>query len=244
MSSLLFFRKKERKKRWGHFRNIRAQKTVGHFKNIRAQKTVGHFKNIRAQNIRARKYVVYFINYSLEMNKYVYFEPCAGFNDILCNITRCLEYCVQNKRILLVNGKKCTYKINFSDYFDMVSNENIIFDTEIIKKICSNTSYSIYPSELQDKMKDILGNKIRFHYGRTTTEFCYNTNNNYIIFELFDKEISEDIVVFTCRGGGNGYNLFKQLTFKKNILDICNERYNRLNKPYKHTLLLALPLYA
>jgi len=164
------------------------------------------------------------------MSKYVYFEPSAGFNDILSNITRCLEYCVQNKRILLVNGMKSTYKINFSDYFDMVSNDNIIFDTEIIKKICSNTSYSIYPNELQDKMNDILENNIIFNYGRNTTEFCYN--NNYIIFELFDKEISEDIIIFRCCGGANGYILLKQLTFKKNILDICKERYNRLNKPY------------
>jgi len=171
---------------------------------------------------------VYFINDSLEMSKYVYFEPRGGFNDILSNITRCLEYCVQNKRVLLVNGKKCTYKINFSDYFDMVSNENIICDTEIIKKICSNTSYSIYPSELQDKMNDILENNIIFSYGINKTPWHYND----IKLELFNKEVSEDIIIFSCSGSGDGYTLFKQLTFKKSILDICNERYNRLNKPY------------
>ena len=167
---------------------------------------------------------------NLEMSKYVYFEPQGGLNDTLSNITRCLEYCIKNKRILLVNGMKSTYQINFSDYFDMVSNENIIFDTEIIKKICSNTSYSIYPNELQDKMNDILENQIIFSYGKNNNKTVYRYNN--MILELFNKEVSEDIIIFTCCGNGDGYTLFKQLTFKKSILDICNERYNRLNKPY------------
>jgi hypothetical protein len=170
----------------------------------------------------------YYLYYPLDMSKYVYFEPKGGFNDILCNTKRCLEYCIENKRILLVNGIKGTYNINFSDYFDTVSNDNIIFDTGIIEKICSNTSYSIYPNEFQGKMNDILENKIKFHFDRNKRAYCYNNMR----FELFNKKISEDIIIFTCVGSGDGYMLFKQLTFKKSILDICNERYNRLNKPY------------
>lgn len=71
---------------------------------------------------------------------YVYFEPQGGFNDILTCLKEQLEYCKRHNRILLVNGMRTCYKINFSDYFDFSEEyKNIsILDTEKIKNICIN----------------------------------------------------------------------------------------------------------
>ena len=49
---------------------------------------------------------------------YLYFEPRGGITDILCNIVRCHNYCKKHNRILLVNGQKSNYTINFSELND------------------------------------------------------------------------------------------------------------------------------
>lgn len=162
------------------------------------------------------------------MCKYVYFEPKGGFNDILCNITYCLTYCKNNQRILLVNGKKSVYNINFSEYFEIPLDTYIIFDINEIKKICLNNSLSIYPNKFQNRMEYVLGDTIKFVYcpgggGR----LCEDTK-----LELPDKIINEDIIIYSQCGSGNGFYLFKELIFKQNIMEICKERYKSLKKPY------------
>jgi hypothetical protein len=68
------------------------------------------------------------------MTKYLYFEPKGGFNDVLCSTALCLNYCVSNNRVLLVNGLKSDYKIHFPDYFETPKfNKYIIYDIEQIK---------------------------------------------------------------------------------------------------------------
>jgi hypothetical protein len=162
-----------------------------------------------------------------KMKKYVYFEPKGGLNDILSCIYKCLQYCIKNKRILLVNGLKSHYKINFSDYFEIPLN-NIIIDITKIKNICSNNSFSIYPIIFQDKMIDILEGKINFHYDKNLCGWSYKNAK----FELFDINITEDIIIHSCSGTGNGFNLFKEIVFTQNVMNICKERYKLLNVPY------------
>jgi hypothetical protein len=84
---------------------------------------------------------------------YVYFEPQGGFNDILVGMRECLGYCQQNNRILLVNGMKTCYQVNFSDYFHFNEDINIILDTKEIKNICLNPEYKIYPNEFQNNLE-------------------------------------------------------------------------------------------
>jgi hypothetical protein len=162
------------------------------------------------------------------MNKYVYFEPKGGLNDILFTTARCLDYCINHNRILLVNGLKSTYSINFSNYFEMPSNNYIIFDTEKIKNICCNNSFSIYPSIFQDKMNNILQGQIAFSYDPNGGGWLYQNTK----LKLIKKNIKEDIIIYSSCGGGDGFKLFKGLVFKKNVMDICKERYKRLNVPY------------
>jgi hypothetical protein len=162
------------------------------------------------------------------MTKYVYFEPKGGLNDILFTTNRCLNYCINHNRILLVNGLKSTYIINFSDYFEIPSNKHIIFDIEQIKNICSNNSFSVYPTIFQNKMNNILKGEINFDYDPNGGGWLYQNTK----LRLLRKNLKEDIIIYSSCGGGDGFKLFKRLVFKKNIMDICNERYKRLSIPY------------
>ena len=161
------------------------------------------------------------------MTKYMYYEPKGGFNDVLCSTIMCLTHCIKNNRVLLVNGLKSDYKVHFTDYFDTPSfNEYVIYDIEQIKNICLNKSYSIYPDIFQNEMDNILSGKIEFTY--TKNGFIYKDTT----LKFPNKNITEDIIVYSCGGGGYGIQLLRHVVFKKSVMDICNERYKMLNKPY------------
>lgn len=160
---------------------------------------------------------------------YVYLEPNGGWNDILCSLLIVKEYCKKHNRILLVNGEKSYYKVNFFNYFCLPDDETVVFDTDIIKKICTNQSYSIFPNELRHKMLDILEGRIVFKYSKYYSPIYVYGN---IPLDLPNDALSETIIVHSRCGGGDGYPLFKQLVFQQPILDICKERCSRLNMPY------------
>jgi len=161
------------------------------------------------------------------MSKYLYFEPQGGFNDILCGINKCLDYCIKTKRVLLINGMKSVYKINFSDYFDIVSNTKIILDIEEITRISLDECTSVYPKILEDKMKEVIEGKIKFDYVRTLS-FSYNKMN----LVLPEPEVEEDLIVYSCCGGGSGFKCFQNIVFKTKIIEMCNKKYQLLKKPY------------
>jgi hypothetical protein len=157
----------------------------------------------------------------------VYLEPTGGICDIFNVLNNALSYCNNYNRILLVNGNKSTYKVNFSKYFNL-SRNNVIFDTEKIMEICNNTNNTIYPEILNGKMKDILNGTIQFHYSNANEFFSYNE----IELGLPQENRSEDIIIHSQSKGGNAYVLFKELIFCPDVKSICNERYNKLKKPY------------
>lgn len=161
------------------------------------------------------------------MTKYLYFEPKGGFNDVLCSTALCLDYCVSNNRVLLVNGLKSDYKIHFPDYFETPRfNNYIIYNIDQIKTICVNKSLSIYPPVFQNEMNNILSGAIEFTY--TKNGFIYKDTT----LTFPKKNITEDIIVYSCGGGGYGIQLLRHVVFNKNVMDICNARYKTLRKPY------------
>lgn len=87
-----------------------------------------------------------------------------------------------------------------------------------INKIC----------DLFDKIKNISADlkiwKTRYN----------NSNNNKkkYILNLPNKPIKEKIIFFGCDGGGNGYQFFKNINFKKDIKSYCQEKYLLIKKPY------------
>ena len=176
---------------------------------------------------------------------YVYLLPQGGFNDMLCVIERTLEYCKKYKKTLLLDTVNSVYNINFSEYFNFnlenndVNNDinnpndnkvNIISDiNEIIKIVKENNSTSFYPKCINTNiMLNILNGKIKFTFCQK--EIIYKFNNKSL--SLVNENINENIIIYSFCGGGNGYNLFKNLTFNSNIKEKCKERYEKILKPY------------
>ena len=157
---------------------------------------------------------------------YVYLEPYGGFNDILSSINDVLVYCNTHKRILLVNGEKSYYNVDFGKYFKS-QQHNIIFCSKKIEDIC-NMNYTIYPDVLNGKMRDILDGNITFSHSLQHIIGYYND----IELSLPTYNVEQNIIIH-CRGhGGVGYKIFKELIFTDSIKQICKERYNKLDRPY------------
>jgi len=161
------------------------------------------------------------------MDKYVLFIPGGGFNDCLTNLHNAINYCKKYKRILLFDTINSTYKINFIDYFG-INEPNMIYDFNQIKSLCNNNNFSVYPNCLNTKLIDILEGKIRFKYEKDRPGFSYNTT----ILSLPAKIINEDIIIYSRCGGGNGFEIFKRLSFKNNIKEYCKQKYSLLEKRY------------
>ena len=128
---------------------------------------------------------------------YVYLQPLSGFNDILWLINYTLDYCKKYNRILLLNTVNSIYKINFSDYFDFQENEKyIIYDIKEIRRICLNPNpnkiQSVYPNFFNNKMEDIIDEKIKFEWLQHN-QFHYQGH----ILDLPNYPIPEKIIIYS-----------------------------------------------
>ena len=162
--------------------------------------------------------------------KYIYLTAHGGFNDILCVTEKAINVCKKNKRTLLLDTiNNLSYKINFSDYFD-IKNVPIICDMNEIKKIVFNKNLKIFPNILNNKMEDIVYKKVPITYKAGGFQY----NNTSVNLGLPDKEQKEDIIVYVaCGNGKNGFNfLNNHVFFKKHIVDYCNNNLSKINKPY------------
>jgi hypothetical protein len=175
---------------------------------------------------------------------YVYLQPFGGFNDILWLISYTLDYCKKYNRILLLNTVNSIYKINFSDYFDLQENNiYIISDIKEIRKICLNQTQTqnlnqnqtqnlnltqtIYPNFFNDKMMDIIDQKIKFEWLQHN-EFHYQGH----ILNLPDIPISEKIIVYSTFGSGEGFPFFKTIKTKDHLLNYCIQKQSIIPTPY------------
>jgi hypothetical protein len=61
--------------------------------------------------------------------KYIDYIGKGGFNDNLCGIQQCIEYCQKFNRIILINGEHTHYKYNFAEIFTILEYTNVIYDT-------------------------------------------------------------------------------------------------------------------
>lgn len=174
------------------------------------------------KKIRILKYT--HISEYTHIPKYVYIALEGGINDILSQIERTYYYCLKYNRILLVDTINSTYKINLSD-FCYFKNKNIICDINKIIEICSK-NISIYPAQFSDKLLNILNGNIKLDYMTNLNKYGYS------LHELPNSIIKEDIIIHNSWGGGNGYNFYKELTIKDNILEICKNRHSLLNLKY------------
>ena len=160
---------------------------------------------------------------------YVYLIPQAGFNDTLCSIIKCLNYCLKYNKILLLDTiNYSVYKINFSDYFDFLQNSNIIYDINEIKKICNNKELTVYPDILNNKLENVMNGELIIENVIGSNNYHYKEHH----LSIPSENIEKDVIVISINGGGDSYDLFKTLLFKNNLKENCIEKYNLINKPY------------
>ena len=156
------------------------------------------------------------------MVKYVLVIPQGGFNDCLCTILRAVEYCKTYNRTLLLHMLGSIYRVNFSDFFDVLPSIgcNIIYDINIINDILTNKPHSVYPSCLNNLLKDVLHNNVRYRYKNVKHGyFCCNVE-----LSLPHDVVEEDVIVFSADGGGIGYTLFQHLILNECIKQHCRQR--------------------
>ena len=156
--------------------------------------------------------------------QYVYLVPMNGFNDILNVIYLSVEYCRQNKRILMIDTRKSCYTFCFDDYFYFKNIDiPIITDIDTIETIFSDTTLTIYPDII--KNRDLKQFNFKHLYATT-----YHYNN--IRLDLPYININTDIIVHIKSGNGNSIPILKCLYFKQNIIDHVKEQYSKLPSPY------------
>lgn len=155
---------------------------------------------------------------------YVYLSPQGGFNDVLSNINRTIEYCKNTNRTLLIDTTKSCYRMNFSDYFYFKNIPvSIITDVNEIRKIISDVSLSIYPSSITDRNLD-------------NWRFIWTQSGIYTLcgipMELPDEECKDNIVIRSTCGGGAGFGLFKNIFFRQAIIDHVKYEFVKLPAKY------------
>lgn len=156
------------------------------------------------------------------MVKYVLVVPHGGFNDCLGMILKSIEYCKKNERTLLLHMRRPVYNINFSDFFDVLPSVgcDIIYDFNIIMDCITKNKYSVYPSCLNNLLKDVLYNKVNIAYRGVNSAYFYKN----VELSLPSNIVEADVIVFSAGGGGKGYTLFQHLTLKNDIKQYCIQR--------------------
>lgn len=158
---------------------------------------------------------------------YVYLEPQGGINDCLSTIWSVMNYCKKFSRILLVNGNRTEYKVNFSDYFYLPS-KRIIFDTNEIREIFKSQKLTVHPDYFNEKLLDILDGKYNFDYQLDTIYKC-----DGIKLDLPTTNVDKNVIIHSrCGWGLNGFSMLKELHFTDNAIAECNKKYSKLKKPY------------
>jgi hypothetical protein len=131
-------------------------------------------------------------------------------------------------RILLVDGLKSKYVINFSEYFNFNTDE-IVFDSDKINKICRENNNSIYPEILNNKLYECKS------FDNLLTIFKKNNINCLINLQVIFERNEKIIIFMNCHNFTNNpepYLFFKNLIFTNKIKKDFFEKYNLLKKPY------------
>lgn len=161
---------------------------------------------------------------------YLYLQPKGGFNDILSRIGISIMYCRQFHRILLLDTVNSHYKINFSDYFTIKERKvKIIYDIQEIKNILNKNNFSYYPYYMKKYMPEILDGKLEIKRKNNTGSYADVMGHEY---NLPWVALSVRVVTYIQWGGGNGFNLFKNIKLKNNIIEHCISLYDKVEKPY------------
>ena len=161
--------------------------------------------------------------------KYLLCVPQGGFCDNLMVIQKCVEYCKNYNRILLLNMKDgLTYKINFSDYFyfNETSPVKIITNISKINKILADSKLTFFPENIKNNIGKLKFQSYKNGYSLKNMDQVLNLN--------FEYKYSQDVITYVncAKYKTNMLTLFKTIEFNDEILIDFLIKYNKIPKPY------------
>lgn len=163
------------------------------------------------------------------IDRYIYFQTDSGFNDLLCCMASVLTYCKKYNRKILLDTVHSSFRVNLSEYFDILD-PYIIYDMDIIRTICQH-ELSILPNVGSDIMNQILNGDIKLLINGQNTVFA-NGQSSLNLAALPKHCVSQKILLLGITGGGVGYSMFKTFKPVMPVKTYCHEKYSQLKTPY------------
>ena len=161
-----------------------------------------------------------------DTSKYIVCYPVGGFCDMLHIIDRCLNYAIKYNRILMIDTCKTWFQHDIYKYITFTH-----------KNIYNKLSYQLFDkaSIYQASFKNILNREFTI-----VDKTDYNNFKKYKVYTSLGDEINtdlsleykEDVLIYSCGGGGIPFTLIKYLHFNKIVLDKYYKRLNILPKKY------------
>ena len=161
---------------------------------------------------------------NVKPNKYIILWPQGGMNDSFVQILNLKQVAKKKNRKLIVDFSKNFLFEHFETFLKLDDND-IIYKQNQIKKILSDKP-SIFPSVINcDNYYKAFSYPIRNNnqiqkYKDVSLGFNYN------------KKYNEDILLISRYGGGNGYTLFKSISYNDKIINHIQEKLNYISKIY------------
>ena len=158
--------------------------------------------------------------------RYLFCFPQGGISNMFEVIWRCLEYCKNHSRILVIDTRyTSTFRANIHEYFKFES--DIIYKGDIDLLFNSVKNGSIYPNifTIPETYKSIVS-KFKF------SKFGYLSNQVKVSISL-KEPYDEDVVLFShCIGGTGIKYLVKNMVFTPKLQNELSRRMSFLPKDY------------
>lgn len=154
-------------------------------------------------------------------NKFLYLVTFGGLNDTLNQIMFAYEYCLSNKRLLVINTLHSRLERDIQEYFDMEN--NVIYKNSLQKFIYLSKTLTKFPNF------DLDGLSISFDFKQKKILY-----NNQIFNVDLKTKYCENIIVYGNQGlsGLKTKNFFELFNIKKDIIDTLKKRHESLPKNY------------
>lgn len=169
------------------------------------------------------------------VDKYLYIPLLHGFTDTLARIQRCMEFCSNVNRKLLVSFENTPYKISFDNYFTQYNNR-IITDPSEIERILSQATTRVYPELYNNNRKYLTWDLDMFEQEH---DYFVTFEHKYMIGR---EQLPEaDIIVFWCQGYNHSHGYFwhdyaytflKDIVYKPCITDYARRAHANMPTPY------------
>ena len=161
---------------------------------------------------------------NVKPNKYILLWPQGGMNDSFVQILNLKQVAKKKNRKLIVDFSKNFLFEHFETFLKLNDND-IIFKQDQIKKILSNKP-SIFPSIINCD-----------NYNKAKSAWAPNSGNLHKYKDVslgfnYNKKYNEDILLISIYGGGDGYPLFKMISYNDNIIHHIKEKLNSISKIY------------